>query len=383
MSGTQPPGEGNVSVGHPVKVKLARNPVHEHFNFDSVTKRSQCNACPSKLQGKNPTTLANHLKAKHQSLYKVFLQNKSKAQKESLEEKEKKQAVIKRPDTLDKRGSSGISVKDLIGGQSRKDTTKWSYSDPRQKKVTKKLAVTIATSCLPVNIVSNQAFKEFIAELNTSAQVPAKDKMRKEVNLIWNDVREAIGKALKAARRVSITTDVWTTKGCTTSFLGVTVHFYNSETKCRGSNKIACREFSEKHTAENIAELILKVCEEYSIHNKLTHIASDNGSNMVKAVRVFNKEYRSGSEEQEAVEHMEVDELSDGGDSSDDLDASDEEEMEDLDDSEEAEEVERRVLAEVDEHEERDLQFDDVLKRKNVRRSKCFSHTLQCATVRN
>ena len=77
-----------------------------------------------------------------------------------------------------------------------------------------------------------------------------------------------------------------------------------------------------------------------------------------------------------------MDELSDGGDSSDDLDASDEEEMEDLDDSEEAEEVERRVLAEVDEHEERDLQFDDVLKRKNVRRSKCFSHTLQCAINR-
>ena len=43
--------------------------------------------------------------------------------------------------------------------------------------------------------------------------------------------------------------------------------------------------------------------------------------------------------------------------------------------------MERRVLAEV-EHEERDLQFDDVRKRKNVRRSKCFSHTLQCAINR-
>jgi hypothetical protein len=203
----------------------------------------------------------------------------------------------------------------------------------------------------------------------------SKDKMRKEVNQIWTDVRETIDRSLKKCRRVSITTDIWSTKGCTSSYLGVTVHYYNPETKSRGANKIACREFPVRHTAENIADLLLKVLKEFSIDRKLTHMVLDNGSNMVKAVRVFNKENRGGGQEDDGQDDDQEDE-----NINDKIDSSDEET--ETDETEEADVVAREVIAEVEEHEARERQIDDALSYEMVRRGACFSHTMQCAIHR-
>ena len=368
----------NESAGRfKTRLKLAHNPVHDHFTFDPSKKKSQCKSCPSSLQGKNPSTLSNHLKAKHPSIFKIFVENKNKAQKQTVEEKEQKKnqkAVFRKPDTLNESGSTGVSVKDLIGCP-KKTSTKFSHSDPRQKKINRKLAVTIATSSLPVNIVNNSAFKEFVEELNPSARMASKDKMRKEVNQIWTDVRETIDRSLKKCRRVSITTDIWSTKGCTSSYLGVTVHYYNPETKSRGANKIACREFPVRHTAENIADLLLKVLKEFSIDRKLTHMVLDNGSNMVKAVRVFNKDNRGGGQEDDGQDDDQEDE-----NINDEIDSSDEET--ETDETEEADVVAREVIAEVEEHEARERQIDDALSYEMVRRGACFSHTMQCAIHR-
>ena len=47
----------------------------------------------------------------------------------------------------------------------------------------------------------------------------------------------------------------------------------------------------------------MKVCEEYTFESKLTYIASDNGSNMIKAVSDFNRLF--GSENNDDEEDLE------------------------------------------------------------------------------
>ena len=121
------------------RLKLSNNPVHDHFTFNKVTNKSQCKSCPSSLHGKNSSTLANHLKARHPSIYKVFMANKSRAQKQKVNEndqKKKEKAVFVTPEI----GGSGVSVKDLIGA-SRNSSLKFSLSDPRQKKISRKLKI--------------------------------------------------------------------------------------------------------------------------------------------------------------------------------------------------------------------------------------------------
>ena len=118
----------------------------------------------------------------------------------------------------------------------------------------------------------------------------------------------------------------------------------------------------------------MKVCEEYTFESKLTYIASDNGSNMIKAVSDFNRLF--GSENNDDEEDLENfypdDEEADIGNNV----------MDDSDDSESEEDNENEVITEIEEFEERDHQFDSVLVGRNVRRSKCFSHTMQCAINR-
>jgi hypothetical protein len=38
-------------------VRLKNNPVHDHFEYSSISKKSTCKICKVQLAGKNPTSL--------------------------------------------------------------------------------------------------------------------------------------------------------------------------------------------------------------------------------------------------------------------------------------------------------------------------------------
>ena len=69
------------------------------------------------------------------------------------------------------------------------------------------------------------------------------------------------------------------------SYLGITIHFFNPETRTRAAHTIACREFPNPHTGEMIAEKILDICKEFKINEKVDYILCDNGSNMAASFK--------------------------------------------------------------------------------------------------
>lgn len=69
------------------------------------------------------------------------------------------------------------------------------------------------------------------------------------------------------------------------SYLGITVHWINSETLKRESAALACRRIRGKHTHDILAKAIHSICLEYHIQNKICCTTTDNGSNFVKAFR--------------------------------------------------------------------------------------------------
>lgn len=68
------------------------------------------------------------------------------------------------------------------------------------------------------------------------------------------------------------------------SFIGITAHFI-SDWKLL-SAVLACRRFTGRHTADNISAQYEEVVNEFNIAEKVTHIVSDNASNMVKAFKL-------------------------------------------------------------------------------------------------
>ena len=84
---------------------------------------------------------------------------------------------------------------------------------------------------------------------------------------------------------VSTTTDCWSARG--RSYIGVTAHWINPETMCRGSAALACRRLKGSHTYDVLAGAIDAIHGDYSLRQKVCKSTTDSGSNFVKAFSVF------------------------------------------------------------------------------------------------
>ena len=113
---------------------------------------------------------------------------------------------------------------------------------------------------------------------------------------------EQMKASLKSARRVSVTTDCWSGRNSIDNFLGITVHYQDTATKERKCFKIgeffysryiqehyvllllylACRQFNNRHSSENLAKKLLEVLDEYGIRAKTWMMVTDNAANMQK-----------------------------------------------------------------------------------------------------
>ena len=102
--------------------------------------------------------------------------------------------------------------------------------------------------------------------------------------------------------------------------------------------------------------MIADILDEYKIFNKVNFIVTDNGSNMIKSIRVLGDDLSENSEddEDENVDALIVDVAGDPGG----LDVPDE------------------VVSEDDaEYSQRDEEVTRTLKSKQKKRGRCFSHT--------
>src|ERR1700723_2839417 len=86
---------------------------------------------------------------------------------------------------------------------------------------------------------------------------------------------------LKEATVVAIALDIWSSKRLR-GYMGMTVHFVDKSYRLR-SFLLGCPRFEGKHTAEEIFNLAATVVLEYGIEQKIHYVATDNGSNVVKA----------------------------------------------------------------------------------------------------
>ena len=326
------------------------------------------------------------------TVYKAFLLKKNCALKD-VEDKQKKAITMNKPSTAAnaKDISSSISgTRSISSLFERTDTSaKYSYNDVRQKKITEDIALLIATTTLPVSVVSAPCFKKLVSDLNPHARTPGPDKTRKEINQLWDRVRGALKNAIEIARKVQVTTDIWTSKNLVASYLGLTIHFFNPKTRRRNAFTIACREFPNPHTGEMIAQKLVEICREFGMEKKTEFINCDNGSNMVASFRFMQNvdddstvdAFDETEEETEEEFLIDDDESIDPpplfSDSEDSMEVSTLAADRDQEDEAEMQVEEEEIAAEIADHTERDLAIDVELEVSGFKRLGCFSHTLQ------
>ncbi|VVC24156.1 Ribonuclease H-like domain [Cinara cedri] len=103
----------------------------------------------------------------------------------------------------------------------------------------------------------------------------------RNVSSLFNDIIQQLKTELEKIEYVCITADCWSIFH--RSYMGFTIHWLNPNTLERNSCALACRRILERHTYDNIAEIIEKVLTEFDIQSKTTIIVTDNTANFVKA----------------------------------------------------------------------------------------------------
>nr|XP_055044282.1 zinc finger BED domain-containing protein 4-like [Misgurnus anguillicaudatus] len=140
----------------------------------------------------------------------------------------------------------------------------------------------IALDLQPFSIVEDRGFKTFTKALNPSYILPSRQTLSKTIiPEMFLKIHEQIMEKVNKASAVCLTTDCWTSRA-TCGFMSVTCHFI--ENYKMESCLLDCFEFTERHTADNLADNLLRIAREWNITDKIVACVSDNAHNISLAI---------------------------------------------------------------------------------------------------
>nr|XP_020633791.1 uncharacterized protein LOC110070446 [Pogona vitticeps] len=181
-----------------------------------------------------------------------------------------------------------------------------------QKILDRKIMDFIVEETLPLETVDRPSFVGLVRlGLPKCLTIMCSETLRDSIEKRSFSMRERLVKRMGPVAYIATTADCWTDGR--KSFLGVTAHWISPTTLEREFGALACKRLRGPHTYEVLAGALRDVYAQYKIRHKVVCTTTDNGSNFVKAFRVF-----EAKEESEAA----------------DASASEEEEEEDDDDEE-------------------------------------------------
>ena len=111
--------------------------------------------------------------------------------------------------------------------------------------------------------MENKEFCSLLEELDGRYEVPSRYKLGKEIDDLMSGLKENMMSYLSKARRINICTDIWSKKGMSASFIGITAHFFACHQ--RHNVTIAIKRMPSPHTAENILTIVNSVLDDWNI----------------------------------------------------------------------------------------------------------------------
>lgn len=155
----------------------------------------------------------------------------------------------------------------------------------KQNRLSSSIVKNLVVKCnLPLNIVENGAFRNFMKECSSKWQpISAKTIKNNFVPSFVDKVRKEIEEKLNGVSHVTLTVDAWTDRR-TRSFLGVTVHYLDLNMEPH-AHLIDFTRLTSPHTGQKIHQLTEEILERYNLNEKIFKIVTDNAASMIKAYR--------------------------------------------------------------------------------------------------
>lgn len=189
-----------------------RSYVWKFFTYNKEEDTSKClveedqKQCSKLLKGKFPTNLKKHLQNKHKKEFEEC--NTAEKAKDRGPTAIGRKRQVARP-------SSQETIENTINPQRYYDK-----QSSRHTSITKKLAIFIGATSVPISLVDNEEFRELLQEMDRKYKVPHRKVISQEISKIYSHLKEKIQCLLKEALTISICADIWSKPGMTASFLG-------------------------------------------------------------------------------------------------------------------------------------------------------------------
>ena len=166
--------------------------------------------------------------------------------------------------------------------RSSKESTQTSS---KQTRIDMSMVKNLIIKCnLPLSLVENQAFREFMKECYPKRQFISARKLKSSIIVAFkNRVQTTILGMLENVDALTLTIDAWSDRRCR-GFLGITCHFLDDRMVSQACLIDFVRTKSP-HTSENIQRFAEYVLDRYNIKRKVYRIITDNASSMIKAYK--------------------------------------------------------------------------------------------------
>lgn len=276
-------GEGEPSSSNvPVAAKIQRvsrtrpysNIVHKWFSYDDG--KSKCKFCSTLLSGKNGTNLKNHLEKKHKNEYQRY-----------LAEMKASQIQQKQPSPSSKSTIATVPITECFRKLAeRRDALK--KGSPAYVKNMKAIKIAFVMNSLPYHLIEDPAIKNMIATVSDGRMtiMDNRQELASGVSDLSNELKTGIKSSLQTAKFVSLTIDLWSRPGFSSSMMGVTCHFFDRHLNRLRRVLLACRPIKQPHTSQHIFDLYNDVKIDWDLdESHILRIVTDNGSNIVKAFK--------------------------------------------------------------------------------------------------
>ncbi|XP_076876677.1 E3 SUMO-protein ligase ZBED1-like [Brachyhypopomus gauderio] len=138
---------------------------------------------------------------------------------------------------------------------------------------------------VPFRTVEKSAFKAMLQAFDKQYVLPNRKYFsQKAVPALYQTVKEGIIRDLKEVYHFSMTTDIWSSVNMM-PYMSLTIHYLNANWELQ-SKCLETLFIPESHTGDNLAEALRSSLQEWSLdEGKLACITTDNGANIVAAVR--------------------------------------------------------------------------------------------------
>lgn len=228
-----------------------------YINFDQIDGKIVCknDNCDNKVLHSHTANLERHLKAMHPNLYNKYIEKKD-VQKQNVQLNKKVNSF-----TLN-RANIELALVDLF--------VKRPFNMIKDEAF--KVLTEPVLSVLNINL-NNNSIRERIVEFSQKLKTEIKEDLKCKL----------LSLKIDAATRHDL------------SVLGVNVQYIKN--KCVQIKTLAVKELKSSHTGEYLKTIILDILKEYDVNiNQILTITTDNGANMLKAVKNLNEDLQSSME---------------------------------------------------------------------------------------